>query len=644
MLNRSVPSVFVAVAACSACLAGPLNPPAGPIAPTNKTLEEVEPRIAVNATNTPGDADSVFMIDQPGSYYLTDNLQGVPAGKHGIEITAADVTLDLNGFRIFGSPGSLDGVRSTGVRTVVRNGEIRVMDGSGINCQLELCVVEDVLAIACDEYGIRLGGAESTVRRSIAKLCNSADPGLVGISVSGFGGIVEHCASVENDGTGIQVGSYGTVRGCLAFDNGNKGISGIVGAVIVECFVADNSGNGIDVTTGGLIRSCLASGNADGIRASDQTVIESCTSYSNSGFGIRARFASVFRSCSARGNSAAGFSIGGVGTVVGCSGQQNGTSGLEITISAAVSDSSFSGNTGRGITTTAVGLSTNTTIVNTNCESNGAEGILLYDSCTLLACRADQNAFEGFELGDGATLSDCSASDNEEEGFLIGKGATLTNCNASANTGEGFSLGDRAVVTACVALENGDNGFEIGRASVMRGCESSVNLTGVLTPTGGSNANCSILESVFSDNTAEGILAGNATLVSGCVATQNSSSGIVVGGGAAVLDCVARQNSEDGIVAGGDSRVERNTCDSNGVAIANGAGVRVTSTDCRVDGNHVTDNDLGIVTAGGSLVIRNSASNNAGGNFSFQATDLVGPTVGGIGVIGSTNPWANFSY
>jgi hypothetical protein len=75
---------------------GPLTPPGAP-APTMKTLQQVEPRIEINATNTPGDADSIFKITEPGSYYLTGNVAGV-SGKHGIEIAASDVTLDLMGF------------------------------------------------------------------------------------------------------------------------------------------------------------------------------------------------------------------------------------------------------------------------------------------------------------------------------------------------------------------------------------------------------------------------------------------------------------------------------------------------------------------------------------------------------------------
>ncbi|HZJ13677.1 MAG TPA: hypothetical protein VFD27_01440, partial [Chthoniobacteraceae bacterium] len=72
---------------------GPLTPPGAP-APTMKTLDQIEPRTAINSTNTPGDDDSLFKITQPGSYYLPGNITGV-ATKHGIEITASDVTLDL---------------------------------------------------------------------------------------------------------------------------------------------------------------------------------------------------------------------------------------------------------------------------------------------------------------------------------------------------------------------------------------------------------------------------------------------------------------------------------------------------------------------------------------------------------------------
>lgn len=118
--------------AVSALLAGAaraqLDPPVGPIVKTGKTLSEVEPRIAVNVANTPGDANSLFNITQPGSYYLTGNITGVD-GKHGIDINVSGVTLDLNGFDMVGVPGSLDGIRTpfVGLRGLsVLNGTVRL--------------------------------------------------------------------------------------------------------------------------------------------------------------------------------------------------------------------------------------------------------------------------------------------------------------------------------------------------------------------------------------------------------------------------------------------------------------------------------------------------------------------------------------
>src|SRR6185295_5336210 len=51
---------LVVVVGTLATFGGPLDPPAGPVAPTGKTLTEVQPRTAVNAANTPGTPTAVF--------------------------------------------------------------------------------------------------------------------------------------------------------------------------------------------------------------------------------------------------------------------------------------------------------------------------------------------------------------------------------------------------------------------------------------------------------------------------------------------------------------------------------------------------------------------------------------------------------
>ena len=131
------------VPAClgAASMAGPLSPPAGPVTPTHKTLTEVEPRVAINAANTPGDADSIFRISQPGSYYLTGNLTG-QAGKHGIEIATSGVTIDLAGFEVRGIGGALDGIAATinGSELCIRNGTIRFWPADGIDLQTSVTI------------------------------------------------------------------------------------------------------------------------------------------------------------------------------------------------------------------------------------------------------------------------------------------------------------------------------------------------------------------------------------------------------------------------------------------------------------------------------------------------------------------------
>jgi hypothetical protein len=59
---------------------GPLTPPGAP-APTMKTLQQIEPRI--DLATVPGNASAHHVIDRPGSYYLSGNLEmtGTTASK-----------------------------------------------------------------------------------------------------------------------------------------------------------------------------------------------------------------------------------------------------------------------------------------------------------------------------------------------------------------------------------------------------------------------------------------------------------------------------------------------------------------------------------------------------------------------------------
>ena len=83
---------------------GSLTPPGAPT-PTMKSLDQVASTgIALNATNTPGDASNHFVINQSGSYFLTGNLDVTKT--NGIRVNVANVTIDLNGYQIARASGS----------------------------------------------------------------------------------------------------------------------------------------------------------------------------------------------------------------------------------------------------------------------------------------------------------------------------------------------------------------------------------------------------------------------------------------------------------------------------------------------------------------------------------------------------------
>jgi hypothetical protein len=191
--------------------------PSGAPAPTMKTLTQVEPRTPISSLP--------YTITNPGSYYLTTNLTGMP-GPDGIDINANDVTLDLNGFTLQGMAGS----------------------GSGINA------INPVGNLA-----IRNGVVDSWVKNGV-NAANSYNSQLERLRVS-------NCNTVNNDNWGgLSAGSNCVVLVCTA--NGNKQSGFIVGE---NC----------------IIKDCTASGSLIGIVAGNNATVSHCTAALNSGTPAR---------------------------------------------------------------------------------------------------------------------------------------------------------------------------------------------------------------------------------------------------------------------------------------------------------------------------------------------------------------------
>lgn len=317
--------------------AGPLTPPTGPVAGTYKTLVEVEPRIAINETNTPGDADSLYRISQPGSYYLTGNIQGV-AGKHGIEIGAPNVTIDLNGFDVVGTgPGSLVGVRGGpfGLGGVVKNGSVRGWGNSGIDLQqLDGCRVEGVLVEVNGATGLRTGTG-SVILNCVAR----ANTGH-GFD-SGDRSTIAHCSSGNNATSGFSINEGTTISSCSSSGNFGHGFTATNGATMSHCVATSNTLSGFDALNGCSIASCVATLNkANGIIVNNSSTVLDCSTSSNTLDGIFG-----LNHCVIRGNTSSsnGLSSGsGAGIHVG--GSDNRIEGNTCTLSDRGIDVDLAGN------------------------------------------------------------------------------------------------------------------------------------------------------------------------------------------------------------------------------------------------------------------------------------------------------------
>ncbi len=381
-LNRFAPIAAAAlIVAAGTLIAGPLDPPAGPIASTGKTLTEVEPRIAINATNTPGNTSTVFRITQPGSYYLTGNLVGV-ANKHGIDIASSGVTIDLNGFEVLGNgaaSGAFDGIR-TAVSTknvTVRNGHVRNWGDDGVE-----------LANIVNSAGARVEQVQSTGNGGSGIVCSTSngqvlqctasENGATGISAAR---LISQCSAVDNTGIGLSVGQGGSILDSTAFTNGDDGIHVGFGCTIANCTSDNNTGDGIEASNGSTITACsfIANGGS-GINIFTSITVRNCTSVSNTLYGIDADTSCHIEGCTANSNQLDGIRIGSRGVARNNIANSNGPAEIGAGIHCSGSDTRIDGNTCNnndfGITADGTG----NIIISNTCANNVQAFVIVADN------------------------------------------------------------------------------------------------------------------------------------------------------------------------------------------------------------------------------------------------------------------------
>ncbi|USO00080.1 MAG: right-handed parallel beta-helix repeat-containing protein [Phycisphaeraceae bacterium] len=400
----------------SAVGAGPLDPPPGPVAPTGKPLAEIEPRIAINATNTPGDNDStpsLFQIAQPGSYYLAADTV-VPEGLIGIEVaaTTGSVTIDLNGFRLQGT-GVVAGAHGIDLgranNVTIRNGSIIGFGGYGIlGPNSDSCRLEDLRVQQSREAGARLGSGAIVTR------CEFSSNGL------GNGA----------NTVGCEVGLTSVVSSSIFRNNLGDGLHADDGCTVTDCAARSNAHAGIAMGVAGTVRNCTARENLiNGFAVGPHSTVRDCVSYLNTGYGFGGGASITFSGCNARDNTGNGFS-GGAGTNFhDCIAAGNDGVGINANLQAVVDGCTASNNQGAGI-------SCGGTITNNHVQFNFVDGIVA-SSSALVSGNSCNNNGVGTGVTTGANIR-----------------VTAFNVRVENNTCTGADLGIASDVSNCIIIRN----------------------------------------------------------------------------------------------------------------------------------------------------------------------------------------------
>ncbi len=305
-------ALMLCLALAAPALAGPLNPPSGPIAPTARFGERIE----LSQETTPGVLGSVFRILNPGSYFLAEDLT-VPAGTTGIRLEASDVTIDLNGYTIRGEAGSINGIQISSIaeNVAILNGTIRDVGGNAISTGstgADRCLYENITALNIGARGFR--GDESCIVRN----CVIDTAQFQGIEL-GRGAIVENCV-VRNlsNGDGYIVGPSSRVTACVA--------EAVIGGGSVQ-----SDGDGFQVGSDSIIAGCLSVANAnEGFETGDRCFVVECSSVLNSGLGFRIGETSRIERCLSTDNLSIGIVVDERSSVINCQVARAGGQGIAL--------------------------------------------------------------------------------------------------------------------------------------------------------------------------------------------------------------------------------------------------------------------------------------------------------------------------
>lgn len=355
--TRIVSAVLLGMLLAQAsALAGPLTPPPGPVAST----PALESRIPITQSTCPGDAANVFIISQPGTYYLTGNV-AVGANQDGIRINSSHVKLDLNGYTIAGNSASAKNgiITATGSNShTITNGSITFFSNNGTNfINSQGARITDLNVTQCGQVGI-IAGAGSIVQRCLVAQAST------GYVLFGDAVTISDCTALSCTDTGYQIptgcaasrctstqcltGFYVFARATMESCNARQGSTGFASSgnsVFRGCSASGTSAAGFQNNPGDLLVDCSAANNFAIGFAVQGARLENCVASDNSTTGfVGTDTPSVFVACLAFNNNTGGINAHPGSVIRGCAVNNNNGFGIKVTTNTDVIDNTVKGN------------------------------------------------------------------------------------------------------------------------------------------------------------------------------------------------------------------------------------------------------------------------------------------------------------
>jgi parallel beta-helix repeat protein len=504
------------------------------------------------------------------------------AGSNGITIATSGVTVDLNGFALVGSAGAY----ADGIVVQGARFNIAVMNGT---------------IRAWTGSGLDARNASNGRFTGLQSSYNTVN----GIAV-GNACIVTGCTVSENTANGIVAYDTSLIEGCAVRKNEAHGIVVSNGCLIRNNTVRLNSNNGITVDNDCVVTGNLcdenghSTGTGSGIYAVGARNRIEANQLTENNIGLSVEGTNNYLAANTVRKNSPNYSIVRADNLINlllCELPQSLDWPCKVTLAGSLVAGGVEQD---GITVNSDGITIDLngfSLIGTG-GWNGIAETMSFKNIAIrngTICNWPQWGIK-LELSENIQVIGVQASSNGYDGIRVGRGSLVKDCTANSSTyEEGIHVGDGSTVVDCVASLNGETAFNLGSGCTISGCTAY-------------------------DNGGGGIaVSGHGSLVERCSSSHNGTSGFSVSDGSTITGC----NSE-----------------------SNRTGITVHGSRNRIDNNHVSQGEKGILAeTTNNLIIRNSVTGCAT-NYDIvtgNATGILINVTGG-GAISNSNPWVNFAF